>query len=142
MEANLPETTAQARGFTNRIQPPARMEQGNFPGGDPIENEWLAGNLPLVRTMVGRAAINLPAEADLRALYRAALAGLAKAARHYDPGTGSAWETYARSLIRRAIFDHLRLLDYAGAGAVDPLGAPAYPQIKTGHFCQATTAAA
>ena len=107
-----------------------------------MENERLARNLPLVRTMVGRAAINLPAEADVRALYRAALAGLAKAARHYDPGLGSPWETFARSWIRRAIFDHLRLLDYAGVGAVNSLGAPAYQEIKTGHFCQATTAAA
>jgi DNA-directed RNA polymerase specialized sigma subunit len=70
------------------------------------------------------------------------LAGLAKAVRHYDPGTGSSWATFARSLIRRAIFDHLRLLDYAGVGAMNPKGTPAYQQNKTAHFCQATTAVA
>jgi RNA polymerase sigma factor for flagellar operon FliA len=80
--------------------------------GSRIENELVQQYLPLVKTVVGRLAMTLPAHAATEDLYSAGLVGLLNALRRYNPKTGVLFETYARVRIRGAVFDELRRLDW------------------------------
>lgn len=80
--------------------------------GSQAEGERVRQYLPLVKTIVGRIAMNLPTHVDSEDLYSAGLVGLLNAVRNYDPGEGTSFETYARLRIRGAIFDELRRLDW------------------------------
>ena len=80
--------------------------------GSAAENELVRAHLPLVKTLVGRIAMTLPAHVDVNDLYSAGLVGLLNAARQYDPTAGSSFQSYARVRIRGAIFDELRRLDW------------------------------
>jgi RNA polymerase sigma factor FliA len=81
------------------------------PGSD-VENEVVEQYLPLVKTVVGRLAMTLPAHVNGEDLYSAGLVGLLNAIRRYNPNCGTAFETYARVRIRGAVFDELRRLDW------------------------------
>jgi RNA polymerase sigma factor for flagellar operon FliA len=81
------------------------------PGSD-AEEELVRAHLPLVKTLVGRIAMTLPAHVEADDLYSAGLVGLLNAIRNYDPEGGSTFESYARVRIRGAIFDELRRLDW------------------------------
>jgi RNA polymerase sigma factor FliA len=76
------------------------------------EDDLVQDNLPLVKSMVGRIAMTLPAHVDPDDLYSAGLVGLLHALRHFDPKGGSSFESYAKVRIRGAIFDELRRLDW------------------------------
>ena len=80
--------------------------------GSPIEDQLVNQYLPLVRTVVGRLAMTLPAHAATEDLYSAGLVGLLNAVRRFDHKTGVLFETYARVRIRGAVFDELRRLDW------------------------------
>ncbi|MBM3879960.1 MAG: FliA/WhiG family RNA polymerase sigma factor [Verrucomicrobia bacterium] len=80
--------------------------------GSPREEELVKQHLPLVKHVVGRLAMTLPAHVDLDDLHSAGLVGLLNAVRQFDPDNGTAFETYARLRIRGAIFDELRRLDW------------------------------
>src|SRR5882672_4966439 len=80
--------------------------------GSKIEDELVHRYLPLVRTVVGRLAMTLPAHAVTEDLYSAGLVGLLNAVRRYNHKTGVLFETYARVRIRGAVFDELRRLDW------------------------------
>ena len=80
--------------------------------GSKIENELVKQYLPLVKTVVGRLAMTLPAHAATEDLYSAGLVGLLNAVRRYNPKAGVLFETYARLRIRGAVFDELRRLDW------------------------------
>src|SRR6266542_4305613 len=80
--------------------------------GSPIEDELVNRYLPLVRTVVGRLAMTLPAHAATEDLYSAGLVGLLNAVRRYNHKAGVLFETYARVRIRGAVFDELRRLDW------------------------------
>src|SRR5262245_37860081 len=80
--------------------------------GSKIENELVHQYLPLVRTVVGRLAMTLPAHAATEDLYSAGLVGLLNAVRRYNHKAGVLFETYARVRIRGAVFDELRRLDW------------------------------
>src|SRR5436190_12681920 len=80
--------------------------------GSKIENDLVHQYLPLVRTVVGRLAMTLPAHAATEDLYSAGLVGLLNAVRRYNHKTGVLFETYARVRIRGAVFDELRRLDW------------------------------
>jgi RNA polymerase sigma factor FliA len=80
--------------------------------GSPTENQIIERYLPLVKTVVGRLAMSLPAHVDMEDLYSAGLVGLLNAVRRFNPKSGAAFETYARVRIRGAIFDELRRLDW------------------------------
>jgi RNA polymerase sigma factor FliA len=69
-------------------------------------------HLPLVKSVTGRIAMALPAHVDEDDLYSAGLVGLLHAVRHFDPGSGSSFESYARVRIRGAVIDELRRLDW------------------------------
>lgn len=80
--------------------------------GGTIESEITERYLPLVRTVVGRIAMTLPAHVDAEDLYSSGLVGLLNAIRRYDPTSGTSFETYARVRIRGAVLDELRRLDW------------------------------
>jgi RNA polymerase sigma factor for flagellar operon FliA len=80
--------------------------------GSAAEAEQVERYLPLVRTVVGRLAMNLPAHVDIDDLYSSGLVGLLNAVRNFDPHGGSSFESYARVRIRGAVFDELRRLDW------------------------------
>jgi RNA polymerase sigma factor for flagellar operon FliA len=80
--------------------------------GSSAEEEMVKEHLPLVKTVVGRLAMTLPAHVEMDDLYSAGLIGLLNAVRHFDPKGGSSFETYARVRIRGAILDELRRLDW------------------------------
>src|SRR5436190_7715645 len=80
--------------------------------GSKIESDLVHQYLPLVRTVVGRLAMTLPAHAATEDLYSAGLVGLLNAVRRYNHKAGVLFETYARVRIRGAVFDELRRLDW------------------------------
>jgi RNA polymerase sigma factor for flagellar operon FliA len=69
--------------------------------------------LPLVKTVVGRLAMTLPVHLDLDELRGAGIVGLLHAIRHFNPASGTSFETYARFRIRGEVLDELRRLDPA-----------------------------
>src|SRR5271157_4491769 len=80
--------------------------------GSPSENALVEEYLPLVKTVVGRLAMTLPAHVNSDDLYSAGLVGLLNAVRRFNPNSGTCFETYARVRIRGAVFDELRRLDW------------------------------
>jgi RNA polymerase sigma factor FliA len=80
--------------------------------GSLAEEDLVKEHLPLVKTVVGRLAMTLPAHVEIDDLYSAGLVGLLNAVRQFDPKGGSSFETYARIRIRGAILDELRRLDW------------------------------
>jgi RNA polymerase sigma factor for flagellar operon FliA len=80
--------------------------------GGAVEDQLVQQYLPLVRTVVGRLAMTLPAHAATEDLYSAGLVGLLHAVRRYNPKAGVLFETYARVRIRGAVLDELRRLDW------------------------------
>jgi len=83
-----------------------------FGPGSKVEERIVSLYLPLVRTVVGRLAMTLPAHVATEDLYSAGLVGLLNAVRRYNPKTGVLFETYARVRIRGSVFDELRRLDW------------------------------
>lgn len=80
--------------------------------GSDTEDQLVEQYLPLVKTIVGRLAMTLPAHVDIEDLYSAGLVGLLNAMRNFDPKNGSSFETYARLRIRGSVFDELRRMDW------------------------------
>ncbi|HEY2951760.1 MAG TPA: FliA/WhiG family RNA polymerase sigma factor [Verrucomicrobiae bacterium] len=80
--------------------------------GDASVDELVRKYLPLVKTVVGRLAANLPSHVDNDELFSAGLVGLLNAVRHYKPDLGASFETYARKRIRGAVLDELRRMDW------------------------------
>lgn len=85
---------------------------GRITPGSVAEDDLVQKHLPLVRQVVGRLAMSLPAHVDQDDLYSSGLVGLLNAVRNFDPQGGSTFESYARVRIRGAIFDELRRLDW------------------------------
>lgn len=82
------------------------------PVGSVPEERLIEEYLPLVKAVVGRLAMSLPAHVDADDLHSAGLVGLLNAVRNYDATAGTSFETYARIRIRGAVFDELRKLDW------------------------------
>jgi RNA polymerase sigma factor for flagellar operon FliA len=80
--------------------------------GSLMENSLVEEYIPLVKTVVGRLAMTLPAHVNSDDLYSAGLVGLLNAMRRFNPENGTSFETYARVRIRGAVFDELRRLDW------------------------------
>jgi RNA polymerase sigma factor FliA len=94
-------TLARARRQPKRIVP-----------GSAEEEQLVLTHLPLVRLVVGRMAMSLPAHVDAEDLYSAGSVGLLKAIRNFNPDSGTALETYARLRIRGSVLDELRSMDW------------------------------
>src|ERR1700761_6332962 len=80
--------------------------------GSATENSIVEEHLPLVKAVVGRLAMTLPAHVNSDDLYSAGLVGLLNAVRRFNPKSGSTFANYARVRIRGAVFDELRRLDW------------------------------
>jgi RNA polymerase sigma factor for flagellar operon FliA len=76
------------------------------------EKELIERYLPLVRNVVDRIKLTLPAHIDAADLYSVGITGLIAAVRRYDPQQGSTFASYAATRIRGAILDELRRMDW------------------------------
>lgn len=70
----------------------------------------------LVKYEVDRIAASLPSQVDREDLISAGMIGLIRAVDRYDPNRGASFATYATSLMRGAILDELRRMDWAPRG--------------------------
>ena len=104
LQATGTEPVPAAATVTRRYQP-------STPGSE-AESELVGQYLPLVKTVVGRIAMNLPAHVVAEDLYSVGLIGLLNAVRQFKPDGGSSFESYARVRIKGAIYDELRRLDW------------------------------
>ena len=76
------------------------------------EKELIVRYLPLVRNVVDRIKLNLPAHVDADDLYSVGVTGLIAAVRKFDPEQGSTFASYAAMRIRGSILDELRRMDW------------------------------
>src|SRR5919202_483905 len=77
------------------------------------EDELVATNLPLVHYAVAEISAKIPRHVSRDDLISAGMAGLAQAARNFDPARGIAFDRYASTRIRGALLDELRSCDWA-----------------------------
>ncbi len=80
--------------------------------GTDLENDLVHKHLPLVKSVVGRIAINLPPHVPREDLLSVGMMGLLQAIRNYDPANVASLESYARHRIRGAVLDELRRVDW------------------------------
>src|SRR5579862_2993562 len=87
----------------------------NIPTSDAglSEDELVRKNIPLVHYAVAEIAAKIPRHVSRDDLVSAGMAGLAQAARNYDPERGIAFDRYASTRIRGALLDELRDRDWA-----------------------------
>jgi RNA polymerase sigma factor for flagellar operon FliA len=81
------------------------------------EKDFVEMHLPLVKTVVGRLRLTLPATLDMEDLYSVGVTGLMSAAKRYDPARNTAFAAFASQHIRGAVLDELRRMDYMPRGA-------------------------
>jgi RNA polymerase sigma factor for flagellar operon FliA len=94
--------------------PPAaawRAYQG-VSSGAVDEKDLIERFLPLVRNVVDRIKLVLPAHIEADDLYSVGITGLIAAVRKYDPEQGNTFASYAAMRIRGAILDELRRMDW------------------------------
>jgi RNA polymerase sigma factor FliA len=76
------------------------------------EKELIERYLPLVRNVVDRIKLNVPAHVDADDLYSVGVIGLLAAVRKFDPAQGHTFSSYAAMRIRGSILDELRRMDW------------------------------
>ena len=76
------------------------------------EKELIVRFLPIVRNVVDRIKLNVPAHVDADDLYSVGITGLLAAVRKFDPAQGHTFASYAAMRIRGAILDELRRMDW------------------------------
>ncbi len=81
-------------------------------GGTVDEKELLERYLPLIRNVVDRIKLALPAHVDADDLYSVGVTGLIAAVRRYNPEQQHTFAGYATMRIRGAVLDELRRLDW------------------------------
>ena len=72
------------------------------------EKDLIKRYLPLVRSIVDRIKLSVPAHIDADDLYSVGITGLIAAVRKFDPEQGATFAGYAAMRIRGAILDELR----------------------------------
>jgi RNA polymerase sigma factor for flagellar operon FliA len=104
---------AEATSERPRPTPQELWRRYHHTGGDSnSENALVEQYLPLVRTVVGRLAMTLPAHVSAEDLHSAALVGLLQSIRAFKLQGGASFETFARFRIRGAVLDELRRMDW------------------------------
>ena len=76
------------------------------------EKDLIERYLPIVRNVVDRIKLNVPAHVDADDLYSVGITGLIAAVRKFDPEQGTTFAGYAAMRIRGAILDELRRMDW------------------------------
>jgi RNA polymerase sigma factor for flagellar operon FliA len=89
-----------------------RAYQGVTPTAPVDEKDLIERYLPLVRNVVDRIKLNVPAHVDADDLYSVGITGLIAAVRKFDPNQGNTFASYAAMRIRGAILDELRRMDW------------------------------
>ncbi len=79
----------------------------------PSEEQLVREHLDLVRKLVVQTTSRVPSHVSRDDLTSAGMAGLALAARHFDPARGVPFDRYAATRIRGALIDELRSYDWA-----------------------------
>jgi RNA polymerase sigma factor FliA len=92
--------------------PEELWQEYHLTGQTELENALVQEYLPLVRTVVGRLAMTLPAHVSPDDLYSAGLLGLLQAIRSFQSQRGASFLTFARFRIRGAVLDDLRRMDW------------------------------
>jgi RNA polymerase sigma factor for flagellar operon FliA len=77
------------------------------------EDQLVREHLPLARRVVAELVAKMPRHAPKEDLLAAGMAGLAQAARNFDPGRGVPFHRYALTRVRGALLDELRVHDWA-----------------------------
>ena len=77
------------------------------------EDILVRAHIDLVRKMVTQTSARIPSHVSRDDLLSAGMAGLALAARHFDPARGVPFDRYAATRIRGALIDELRSCDWA-----------------------------
>lgn len=106
VDATAPETATPSKTASAAW----RAYQTNTHGTD--ESELIEYYLPLVRNVVDRLKMTLPAHVDADDLYSVGVTGLMAAVRRYDPSQHNTFAAYATLRIRGAVLDELRRLDW------------------------------
>jgi RNA polymerase sigma factor for flagellar operon FliA len=81
-------------------------------GGTVDQKELLERYLPLVRNVVDRLKLTLPAHVDADDLYSVGVTGLIAAVNRFNPEQQHTFAAYATTRIRGAVLDELRRLDW------------------------------
>lgn len=81
-------------------------------GIEELRDELIVHYLFLVKFVVGRIGSSLPSHVKLDDLYSSGVTGLVRAVEKFDPNKNSKFESYAMLLIKGAIIDELRELDW------------------------------
>ena len=77
-----------------------------------LRDELITRYLHLVKYVAGRLAVGLPSHVKIDDMYSTGVLGLIKAIEKYDPTMKNKFETYAILLIKGAIIDEMRSLDW------------------------------
>ncbi|MCA9846488.1 MAG: FliA/WhiG family RNA polymerase sigma factor [Dehalococcoidia bacterium] len=117
--ANTPTPIASARRARAGAVEPAEQQRLNqalweryFDEHDPaVREQLILQYAPLVKYVMGRLAISLPAILDYEDILSFGTIGLIEAVERFDHTKGVKFETYAIARIRGAIIDALRSLD-------------------------------
>jgi len=97
---------------TATCEPPTGTAWRVYQGAAVDEKELIERYLPLVRNVVDRIKLNLPAHVEADDLYSVGIFGLINAVRKYDPAQDATFAGYATMRIRGAILDELRRMDW------------------------------
>lgn len=81
-------------------------------GDETARDELITSHLHLVKYVVGRMAVTLPSHIKVEDMYSTGIVGLIKAVEKYDLTKKNKFETYAILLIKGAIIDEMRALDW------------------------------
>ncbi len=81
-------------------------------GNPQVRERLILKYASFVKYVAGRMAINLPSNVEYDDLVSYGIFGLMDAIEKYDPARGVKFKTYAKTRIRGAILDELRLLDW------------------------------
>ena len=76
-----------------------------------VREQLILQYAPLVKYVMGRLAISLPAILDYEDVLSSGTIGLIEAVERYEPSKGVKFETYAIARVKGAIIDTLRSLD-------------------------------
>lgn len=75
--------------------------------------QTIRDNIRVVKYVVGRITMQLPANVDREDLVSAGILGLIKAVDRFDPQRGVKFETYATTVVRGEVMESLRAKDWA-----------------------------
>src|SRR3954471_18686352 len=104
-------TTVTAPGMDATPATAWRAYQGVSPSAID-EKDLIERHLTLVRNVVDRIKLNVPAHVDADDLYSVGITGLIAAVRKFDPEQGTTFAGYAAMRIRGSILDELRRMDW------------------------------